>query len=151
MESLQKSVQSVINDGRIGSPVFVRCLLQLPHADADTVRASAVLANITNSWMPSSPEQIYAQQSQDGTQSTTMIKYAGGQAALLSVNRVAADQEESIDLALVGNRGAIYHETPRGQYRMMRASIQLDDEGNLSDLIGQAIASGEPVNLRSEE
>lgn len=126
-------------------------MLQSPHADADTVRASAALANITNSWMPSSPEQIYAQQSQDGTQSTTMIKYAGGQTALLSVNRVAANQEESIDLALVGNKGAIYHETPRGQYRMMRASIQLDDEGNFSDLIGQAIASGEPVNLRGEE
>lgn len=151
MESLQKSVQSVINDGRIGSPVFVRCLLQSPHADEDTVRASAALVNIANAWMPSSPEQIYAQQSQDGTQSTTMIKYAGGQTALLSVNRVAANQEESIDLALVGNKGAIYHETPRGQYRLMRASIQLEDEGNLSNLIGQAIASGEPVNLRGEE
>ncbi len=151
MESLQKSVQSVIDAGRIGSPVFVRCLLQSPLSDHDTVGASAALANMANAWMPSSPEQIYVQQSQDGTQSTTMIKYAGGQTALLSVNRVAANQEESIDLALVGNKGAIYHETPRGQYRLMRASIQLDDKGNLSDLIGQAIASGEPVNLRSEE
>ena len=151
MESLQKSVQSVINEGRIGSPVFVRCLLQSPLKDGDTVGASAALAKIANAWMPSSPEQIYVQQSQDGTQSTTMIKYAGGQTALLSVNRVAANQEESIDLALVGNRGAIYHETPRGQYRLMRSSIQLDDEGKLSDLISRAIASGEPVNLRSEE
>ena len=131
--------------------MFVRCLLQSPHADEDTVRANAALANIANAWMPSSPEQIYAQRSQDGTQSTTMIKFAGGQTALLSVNRIAANQEESIDLALVGNKGAIYHETPGGQYRSMRTSIQLDDEGNLSDLIDQAIASGEPVNLRSEE
>ena len=131
--------------------MFVRCLLQSPLKDENTVRACAALANVANAWMPSSPEQIYAQQSQDGTQATTMIKYAGGQTALLSANRVEANQEESVDLALVGNRGAIYHETPRGQYRLMRASIQLDDEGNLSDLIGQAIVSGEPVNLRSEE
>ena len=151
MESLQKSVQSVINAGRIGSPVFVRCLLQSPLKDGDNVGASAALANMANAWMPSLPEQIYVQQSQDGTQTTTMIQYAGGQTALLSVNRVPANQEVSIDLTLVGNKGAIYHETPRGQYRLMRCSIQLHDEGNLSDLISQAIASGEPVNLRSEE
>ncbi len=129
MESLQKSVQSVINEGRIGSPVFVRCLLQSPLKDEDTVGASAALANIANAWMPSSPEQIYVQQSQDATQSTTMIQYSGGQTALLSVNRVPADQEVSIDLTLVGNKGAIYHETPRGQYRLMRSSIQLADQG----------------------
>ena len=38
IQSLQQSVQSVINEGRIGSPVFLRCIVQAPDRSmADTV------------------------------------------------------------------------------------------------------------------
>jgi len=149
MESLQESVQSVIDEGRIGSPVFLRCMFQLPTAKENAVQASAALTAIANAWMPSSPQQIYVQQSEDATQSTTMIQYVGGQTTILSVNRVPTHQETSIDLVLVGNQGVIYHETPVGRHRLLKPSIRLHDATVLEDLINQAIQTGAPISLES--
>ena len=151
MQSLQQSVQSVIDEGRIGGPVFLRCMLQMPTAEGNTVQASAALATIANTWMPSSPQQIYVQQSEDASQSTTMIQYVGGQTAILAANRVPTVQEASLDLVLVGSQGAIYHETPVGRHRLMKPSVQLHDGQDLRDLIIQAIKTGEPVTLKGEE
>jgi hypothetical protein len=147
MQSLQKSVQSVINEGRIGSPVFLRLMLQISINEENIVPATASLAALANTWMPSSPEQIYAQESADATQSTAMIQYAGGQTATLSVNSVPPDIEVSIDLTLMGNKGVIYHETPTGRHRLMAGRIELSGGENLMNVINQAIKTGKPVNL----
>ncbi len=149
MDSLQQSVQSVIDGGRIGGPVFLRCMFQLPTVEEDIVQASATLATIANGWMPSSPQQIYVQQSKDVTQVTTMIHYVGGQTAILSVNRVPSDQEASIDLVFVGSQGVIYHETPVGRHRLMKPLIQLQKSTDVVDLLNQAIRTGAPVILNS--
>ena len=149
MDSLQQSVQSVIDGGRIGCPVFLRCMLQVPTGDDDIVQASASLATIANGWMPSSPQQIYVQQSKDVTQVTPMLHYVGGQTAILSVNRVPTGQEAAIDLVFVGSQGVIYHETPVGRHRLMKALIQLQNSTDVADLLNQAIRTGAPVILNS--
>ena len=147
MRSLQQAVQSVIDKGRIGSPVFLRCMLQIPIDEEDIAQATAGLAALANTWMPSSPEQIYVQQSADATQSTAMIEYSGGQTATISVNRVPPDTETSIDLILMGNKGTIYHETPTGRHRFTKARIELGGGENLVDVISQSARTGKPVNL----
>jgi len=149
MQSLQQSVQSVINKGRIGSPVFLRCMLQTPSKEENIAQATAALAALANTWMPSSPEQIYVQKSADAIQSTAMIQYSGGQTAVVSVNCIPPDTEASVDLILVGNKGVIYHETPMGRHRLMKARIEFSGGENLVDVIYQAIKTGKPVNLGS--
>ncbi len=147
IQSLQQSVQSVIDEGRIGSPVFLRCIVQAPINAADTVGSIATLTEIANNWMPDPPEQIYALDSIDSTQITAMVKYAGGQSALLSVNRIPADQEISVDLRLVGNNGIIYHETPTGPYRLMNSPLNLSGGDDLVDAIRQGLESRQPISV----
>ena len=147
MQLLQQSVQSVIDEARIGSPVFLRCMLQLPIEGENIVQATAALATLANTWMPSPPEKIYVQNNADTIQSTAMIQYAGGQTAILSVNRIPVDREPSVDLTLIGNKGVIYHETPVGRHRLMKEQIELSGGEDLTDLINQAIQTEKPVRL----
>ena len=147
MQSLQQSVQSVINEGRIGSPVFLRCMLQIPIKGESIAQVTAALAALANTWMPSSPEQIYVQKSADAIQSTAMIQYSGGQTATVSVNCIPPDTETSVDLILIGNKGAIYHETPMGRHRLMKDRIELNGGENLVNVINQAIRTGKPVKF----
>jgi len=148
MQSLQQSVQSVIDGGRIGSPVFLRCMLQIPIERENIVQATAALATLANTWMPSEPERICVEESADAIQSTAMIQYAGGQTATLSVNRIPTDAEASVELILMGNKGVIYHETPTGRHRLMKSRIELSGGENLIDVINRAIKTGKPVNLK---
>ena len=143
MQSLQKSIQSVIDSGRIGSPVFLRSMLQVPVEDIE--HATNILITLANLWMPSSPEFIQARRSPDDVQLTTMIQYLGGQTAVLSANRVATNQTASIDLHLIGNKGVIYHETPPSRHNNQEFVVDLTKETDQSQLVQRSVDSGQWV------
>ena len=147
IQSLQQSVQSVIDGGRIGSPVFLRCIVHAPIEAADTVGGIAALTATANGWMPDLPEEVYALDNADGTQITAMVKYAGGQSALLSVNRLPAGGEVTVDLRLVGNNGIIYHETPTGPYRLMNEPLRFSGGEGLVDTIRQGLETKQPISV----
>lgn len=144
MESLQKSVQTVIKSGRIGSPVFLRCLFNVATGTSLLQPAAAVMA-IANEWMPAEPARIYAQGNADATQVTLMVQYAGGQSAVMSVNRTQAEPE--LDIMLIGNKGVLYHETPTGRHSMSAVPLEMDDAGELTPIIAQSLESGRPISL----
>ena len=147
INSLQQSVQSVIDEGRIGSPVFLRCIVHAPSEAAAPVNGIAALTEIANNWMPDPPEQIYTLSNTDKTQITAMVKYTGGQSALLSVNRLPADGEVFVDLRLVGNNGIIYHETPTGPYRLMNPPLTFSGGEGLVDTIRQGLETKQPITM----
>ncbi|MCE2414367.1 hypothetical protein J4G07_10200 [Candidatus Poribacteria bacterium] len=147
MELLKKSVQSVLEKERIGSPVFLRCVLNVASDSANLLSPVAEMAALANGWMPSSPGRVYAQGGTDATQVTVMVHYVGGQMALLSVNRVEA--ETAIDIMLVGNKGVIYHETPVGRHYLNATSPQLGATGELTEAITQSLESGQPITLEA--
>lgn len=144
MESLQKSVQTVIESGRIGSPVFLRCVCQVATRTSLLQPAAAVMT-LANGWMPAEPERIYAQGDADATQITLTVQYAGGQSAMLSVNRTQLGPE--CDVMLIGNKGVIYHETPMGRHSMSATPLEIGDAAELTPLIAQALESGQPTLL----
>ena len=143
MELLKKSVQSVIDEDRIGSPVFLRCVLNIASEASSLLQPAAEIVVLSNGWMRSQPQSIYAQGGVDATQVTVMVKYAAGQMAMLSINRV--DTETGIDIMLVGNKGVIYHETPLGRHYLSATPPQLRNSGELTDAIVQALASDQPI------
>ena len=145
MELLKKSVQSVLEKERIGSPVFLRCVLHVTDDASNLLSPVAEMTALANGWIPSSPTSVYAQGDADGTQVTVMLHYVGGQMALLSVNRV--DVETAIDIMLVGNKGVIYHETPVGRHYLNATLPQLADTGELTEAIAQSLESGQPITL----
>lgn len=145
MELLKKSVQSVIEKGRIGSPVFLRCVLNVADDTADLLPSLGEATALANGWIPSAPASVYAQGSAEATQTTVMVHYVGGQMALVSANRV--DAETAIDLMLVGNKGVIYHETPVGRHYLNAAPPELGGVGELTEAIVQSLESGQPITL----
>ena len=145
MELLKKSVQSVLEKDRIGSPTFLRCVLQVAGDTANLLPSAAEMAALANGWMPSSPASVYAQGGAEATQITVMVHYVGGQMALVSVNRV--DVETAIDIMLVGNKGVIYHETPVGRHYLNATAPELGSTGELTDAIAQSLESGKPITL----
>ena len=147
MEFLKKSVQSVLDKERIGSPVFLRCILHVASDSANLLSPVSEMAALANGWIPASPARVYAQGAADATQVTVMIHYVGGQMALLSVNRV--NIETAIDIMLVGNQGVIYHETPIGRHYLNATSPQLGATGELTAAIAQSLESGQPITLEA--
>ena len=145
MELLKKSVQSVLEKERIGSPVFLRCVLHVAGDASNLLSSVAEMAALANGWMSSPPARVYAQGDAASTQVTVMVHYVGGQMALLSVNRV--ELETAIDIMLVGNKGVIYHETPVGRHYLNATSPQLGDTGELTEAITQSLESGQPIML----
>ncbi len=143
MELLKKSVDSVIEKGRIGSPVLLRCVLNVASGTSSLLQPTAEIAALSNGWIPSQPQRVYAQGDADATQVTVMVQYANGQMAVLSVNRV--ETETAIDIMLVGNKGVIYHETPIGRNYLSATPPQLGATGELTEAISNALATGQPI------
>ena len=148
MQSLQQSVSSVIAEGRIGSPVFLRCMAHLPAAETNFVSRMAALVAVANTWMPSPPERIYAHGEIDKTQITAMVQYTGGQTAMLSLNRIPKAQDTTVNLLLIGNKGVIHHETPVERHRLMQPPIELNGGEELIELIEAAINAGTPLEFK---
>ena len=145
MELLKKSVQSVLEKERIGSPVFLRCVLHVAGKGVNLLPSAASMTALANAWIPSTPARVYAQGEAEGTQVTVIIHYVAGQMALLSVNRVEVDT--AIDIMLVGNKGVIYHETPVGRHYLNAIAPEFDDIGELTETITQSLESGQSVVL----
>ncbi len=147
MHPIKEAVQNVIDAQRIGSPVFLRCILNI--ADSESLLpALAELAALANGWIPSPPERLYAQGDPDEAQTTAMINYAGGQIALLSANRVTA--ETALDIMLIGNSGVIYHETPVGRHYHGATPPTLGNSGELADTLTRSLNTGHPVTLTED-
>lgn len=145
MELIRKSVQAQIEKDRIGSPVFLRGVLNIVDKECSLLLPTTELVSLANAWIPSIPQKVYATGDVKGTQITTLIHYTNGQMTVLSVNRV--DTETAIDIMLVGNRGVIYHETPIGRHFLSATPPELRGAGELSKAISQALESGQPVTV----
>ena len=145
MELLKKSVQSVLEKDRIGSPVFLRCVLDVVGEDANLLSSVAEVTALSNGWMSSPPASVYTQGDANGKQVTVMVHYVAGQMALLSVNRV--DVETAVDIMLIGNKGVIYHETPGGRHYLNAIAPEFGETGELTEAIAQSLESGQPVVL----
>ncbi|MDE0681827.1 MAG: hypothetical protein OXI63_02820 [Candidatus Poribacteria bacterium] len=145
MELLKKSVQSVLEKERIGSPVFLRCVLHVAGDTANLLPSAAEVTALANAWIPSTPARVYAQGDATGAQVTVMVHYVAGQMALLSVNRV--DVETAVDIMLVGNKGVIYHETPVGRHYQNAIAPEFGGTGELAATIAQSLENGQPITL----
>lgn len=119
MRFLQETIKKELDSGRIGTPVFVRCIAQIASSRKKLNDANAEVLSIINSWLNSSPERVYTQTHEEiklklpglvaAEQITTAIRYAAGQSALVSVGLAIADTPQT-DLIIIGNKGAIYYD-----------------------------------------
>ena len=102
MHDLDRAVRTTLDEGRIGRPVYVRCV----HCtDGEPVTQAASWLAQFEDWLASRIASIYAQ---GEAPLTVMIQCLGGQSAQLIVS--PAHGAARADLMLIGDRGALYFE-----------------------------------------
>ena len=67
-------------------------------------------AAVAGDWLGAAPRRVYVLGGEEAGQITATLQYAGGQSALVSVNPTPPDGAARVDLMLLGNTGALYHD-----------------------------------------
>lgn len=140
---VQRTVQTALASKRLGQPVFVRLTWQgLDKPEAMVARLARSVA-VVRQWLGQPLEQIYALGAAD-TQVALTLRFREGATALVSYAR-GQPRGAGLDLMLLGNRGAIYHDAGH-------ADLWDEPAGDLSDkpdpvivaLIERALQSHKP-------
>ena len=144
MHSLYQTIKEILDTGRVGIPVFVRCTIQFASGSERAGNILARMLTMASSWLEASPLEVYAQNSNGSGQITVTIKYAGGQTSIVSVNSAAATVTR-IDLMLLGNKGALYHdaEALAPGFDLTEEPIQIPEW--LLDTLERSLRAGKPA------
>jgi hypothetical protein len=110
LSDLHRAVEATLASKRIGHPVFVRYLFfdDLPTGEIFP-RMSELVAAV-HGWMRQAISKLHAIGSLQRGQISLMVQFEGGATALVTY----ASRKEGgrgVDLTILGNHGAIYHET----------------------------------------
>jgi hypothetical protein len=108
--SLYQSVKSALDAGHVGVPLFVRCVAHVAPDRVGLTEALRQVAAVAGAWLGAPARRVYVQGSAEAGQITASVQYTRGESALVSVNPVRADGAPRVDLMLLGNTGALYHE-----------------------------------------
>jgi hypothetical protein len=104
----------VIEAGRIGDPVFARWIETVrsddaPEAADQVSRVDNALETISE-WMGGKPD-IRSRTDAPGA-ITVFCKWPDGATALIAIGPTSPDARPSLDVAVIGNIGAAYHDGP---------------------------------------
>lgn len=106
-ENLDATVQSALDSGRIGTPVFARWTVSLNPAECAGNGARHITAHLTRlvgGWFSAQPTRLYALSSDD-FHTTLAVDYPSGAAAVISA--AVCGRHSHIDLNLLGSHGSI--------------------------------------------
>ncbi|GIW81110.1 MAG: hypothetical protein KatS3mg105_2917 [Gemmatales bacterium] len=143
MESFCDAIRKVVNSKRIGEPVFVRCtLLGRDKKDLMIARLAQIVDAVV-SWFGQPLHRIYAREAQARAISL-VLDFQGGQTALLSYAS-SRHRGDGVDLMVIGNHGAIYHDAGTGT--LWDAEWQTKPKANAKTrtMIARAIQSAKPI------
>jgi hypothetical protein len=145
MATLHRAVQETLAGKRLGTPVFVRYVFQT-HDKAGAVlpRLAQVVAAIRG-WLNQPVERVYATGQVKNRQVTLTVEFRDGATALVGWSAGAG---EGVDLMVLGNHGALYHDFgTAAHWNDQAASAPDKPDAALLTLIERAVSSGrvEPV------
>lgn len=144
LDDFHRAVESTVASKRLGSPVFVRYLVQAPVAAKGVSGFLGQIAGAVGVWLGQELERIYALGSVKGRHVTLTLDYRGGASAQITWSGTAW-RGPGVDLMLVGNRGALYHDF--GAANLFDGSLALPAEPapkTLTAWIDRALRSGQP-------
>lgn len=144
MRFLYETVKEILETGRVGVPVFLRCSAQIEAGDDYVEEVLMRILAMACSWMDAVPLRLYAQNGNKSNHLTVTAHYVGGQTAIVSVN-AAPGIKDSLDLMLLGNKGALYHDSeslPPG-FDITTEPLKVPEW--LVDAVIESYRSGEPT------
>jgi hypothetical protein len=144
LADLHRAVQFTLATKRLGRPVFVRYLLcSRDRADAALPRLAQLTAAVRD-WLGQSLERVHAAGTPRGGQVSLTLEFDGGATALVSW-AAAPPRGDGLDLTVLGNRGALYHDA--GSARLWEEAPLGPPpaaDKTLLDLLARALRTGRP-------
>ncbi len=146
---LQRAVQSTIAAKRIGKPVFVRFLLQgMDKPDTVLARLAQALAMV-RAWLGQPIESIYALGTIETGQVALTLQGREGAAALVCYAR-GEPHGDGVDIMVLGNHGAIYHDAGMALSWDEPALIEERPDPKILASIERALRLGKPESFGVE-
>jgi len=109
IQDIHDTVKNIISSGRIGVPVFVKFLVQVPLENKNSGDIVNKAITIISLWLDSKPLNIYAQQASGLMHINAIIQYEDGQTAIFGMSKLPGINI-SMDIMILGNKGGIYHD-----------------------------------------
>jgi hypothetical protein len=145
---LHRAVQATLTSKRLGTPVFARYLFHGASKGNEITQRLAQNIAVVRDWLGQPLERVYAVGSGDQRHITVTIECRGGATAVVTWIGTTP-RGPGIDLTLIGNRGALYHDFGAGN---LWEDAAWDDkapaEAALVAWIERALASGQPEAAR---
>lgn len=145
MADLHRAVEATLASKRLGQPVFVRYLWFGSDNPNAVLTGLAVLTDTVCRWLDSSLERVYATGGLASGQVSLTLECREGGTALVSWTS-SSDRGNGVDLMILGNRGAMYHDAGSTELLDERLSptAQLV-RSETARLIEHALRSGKPT------
>lgn len=151
LDALGLSIQGVLDRKRIGRPVFVRYTLLGSLKQEEMLVPLSRMLDAARCWLGQPIAKLFAVGSLEGGQISLTVQTPDGATALLTVGRSRV-MGDGVDLMVVGDHGAIYHDAGQGSLGCSGARYrQPAGEPKLLRLIERALASGRPESPLPEE
>jgi hypothetical protein len=144
---LHRAVQTTLASKRLGCPVFARYTLQGVEKDA-LVPALARAAGTVRDWMGQPLDSVYAVGSVESGHVSLTLRFRDGATALVSAGGGAV-RGDGVDLMVVGNRGALYHDA--GGANLWDEPATADDRPDpaLRKAVEEALRAGKPARVET--
>jgi len=112
-ELLRRGVGRVIEEGRLGRPTVVRCTLRAGTEPDEIAAGVERLTALAAEWFGERPSVSHTAGGPERGHVITLLRFPGGQTALLSVGAGPRGDRGGGDLIVLGSRGALYFDVPR--------------------------------------
>jgi predicted dehydrogenase len=146
LSDLHRAVQLTLAGKRLGKPVFVRYTLDGVAKPEAMVPALARAAAAVREWLGQPLESVYALGAVAAGQVSLTLRFRDGATALVSASRSPA-RGDGLDLMVIGNRGALYHDSGGASLWDEPAAAADSPDAALSELIERALRSGKPERV----
>jgi predicted dehydrogenase len=150
LTDLHRTVQATLASKRLGQAVFVRCTLQDLGKPETIVPKLAHLAALAREWLGQPLARVYAVGSPAAGNVSLTLQFRAGATALISYAH-GPPQGDGIDLMVIGQRGAIYHDVGAGDlWDEPAAGAPEPVDPALRAIIERALRSGQPEAFGQE-
>ena len=150
MQIIYETVKEIVDSGRVGIPVFMRCTAQVAPETEPLEDVLVRMLAMSCSWLGASPLRVYARNDRNWTQVSAAVEYAGGQTSIVSVN-TAPGVAPRLDFMLLGNKGALYHDAESLHPEFDIASEPTPIPEWLVDAVEQSLCTGKPTAIEEVE
>ena len=123
-DDLKRTLCSVLETGKIGTPVSMRVHWQIPKTSTDVCAAFASSMKLCHSVMKGSPSTLIARQAAGSTQLNVLVTLENGRTILATIGSGCVNYAE-LKLLLIGNHGVVRLE---GEGRIDELLLTNDDE-----------------------